>query len=235
MDSDQKKQRLTTALKWGLGIVGLAVITPVVFLALKAALGLLALGVAGVAGVAFIRLMPVMSMKLSNTVIKLIVREAEANPIETMENLKIEKLGELQKADNAIIEFEASVRNYDDDTRQFTKDYPDEAAAYQEISSKMHEALKLQTQQQDGARLKLNDLALRIEKARAIYKMALSAQRVTQLSKSAEAKVFQDIKEKIAFESVRMELNRSFASLNMAISQQKAVPALPMRPAVTVQ
>lgn len=218
-----KSQKLATALKWVGGILVAAVASPIIFLALKATLGLLALGVAAGVGMALLKLTPWFSMKISNIVMKLIIHEAETNPIETLENLRIEKTEELRKADEAIVEFEMEVRNYDDKTKEFSKQYPEEAASFTEISTKMHEALKLQKDEQEVARAKLQDLGLRIEKARAIYDMSMAAQAVTELSNSAAAKVYADIKQKIAFDSVQKELNRSFASLNMALNQRKTI------------
>jgi hypothetical protein len=218
-----KNQKLATGLKWVGGILVAAVASPVIFLALKGILGLLAFGVAAGVGLALLKLTPWFSMKVSNLVMKLIIREAETNPIETLENLHIEKTEELHKADEAIVEFETEIRNYDDQRKEFQKQYPEEAASFTEISEKMHEALKLQKAEQETARTKLADLAQRIDKARAIYKMSLAAQRVTELSNSAAAKVYQEIKQKIAFESVQSELNSSFASLNMALNKRKTI------------
>ena len=226
---NENGQKLAAALKWVGGFLVVAVISPIIFLALKATLGLIALGIAAGTGLTLLKLTPWFSMKVSNLVMKLVVHEAETNPIETLENLRIEKAAELLKADEAIIEFETEIRNYDDKTQEFSKQYPEESASFKEISTKMHEALLLQKTEQEAARVKLADLGQRIEKARAIYDMSMAAQRVTELSSSAAAKVYQEIKQKIAFDSVRSELNKSFASLNTALNQRKALnPASPL-------
>lgn len=229
MDADEKKQKVATALKWAGGIVGMAIISPLLFLALKGVALLLALGVSVGAGLVMLRLSPIVSMKVSNLLIKGIVNEAEANPIETMQNLLIEKTQELHDADTSIVDFETEVRNYDDQAADFSKQYPDEAASYTEISERMHEGLEQQKQKQNDARKQLGDLAEKIKKAEAHYKMALAVAKVTKLSKTAEKEIFQKIREAVAFDSVRSSLNRSFASLNMAIADRKS-PALPAKP-----
>lgn len=221
MEPDDKKKKLATVLKWGGGIVGAAIVSPIVFLALKGVLGMIALFVAAGAGMAILKLAPIASMKVSNVLIRGIVNEATANPIETMQNLLIEKTQELQEADKAIVDFETEVRNYDDQTKEFAKKYPDEAPSFNEISTKMHEGLEIQKLRQEEARAGLDDLTQKIAKAKAIYKMSLAANKVTSLSASAEKEVFQSIRQTVALDSVRTSLNHAFASLNMAISSRK--------------
>jgi hypothetical protein len=226
MDEAQKKERIATVVKWGLAILAIAIVSPIIILAVK---GLVGIAIAVVVGLAIINLAPVVAMKFANLKMKGIVDEANENPIETMENLRIEKAKEADEADRQMVEFETEISNFDDERRQFEKEYPDESHAYREISTKMHLALSHMKREQDGVREKLEDLDGRIRKARAIYKMSLAAQTVTSLSKNAEKAVFQDIKEKVAFDSVRTELNRSVASLNLALRQRTVVerPALP--------
>jgi len=56
----------------------------------------------------------------------------------------------------------------------------------------------------------------------------LAAQKVVKMSKSAEAQVFAKIKEQVAFDAVRTQLNRSFANLNLALERREdARAALP--------
>lgn len=227
MQSDPKIEKTKKVILYVLAIPALAITSGVIYLALKAALGLLALGVTAGVGVVMIRLAPWASEKLANLVMKLRVKEAAENPIETMRSIQIEKSEELRAADVAIVEFETEVRNYEDEARTFAQQYPEEADAFNEIGQKMREGLAQQKEEQANARAQLADLEVRIAKGEAIYKMALAAQRVTAFSKSAEAKVFQQIREKVAFDAVRSSLNQSFASLNMALAQRKNIAALP--------
>ncbi len=228
VDPEVRRQRIATGVKWGVGLAGAVLISPIVFLAVK---GLVGLALAAAIGFIIINFAPVFAMKIANWKMKAIVAEAEANPIETMKNLKIEKANELDQADTDIVEFETEIGNFDDEVRSFKRDYPEDAPSYESISEKMHDGLAALKMEQEAAREKLADLDARIAKAEAIYKMSLAAQRVTALSKSAESKVFAEIKEKVAFDAVRTELNRSFASLNLALRQRATLqkPALPAR------
>jgi hypothetical protein len=223
MDDEQRKRRIATLLKWLGGIGVLALLSPVIFFALKGALGLGALAVVAAFGFTTIRLTPVFSMKLSNLVVKLMLSEAKANPIETMVNMLGAKSDELADADAAIVDFETEVMNYDERTADFAKQYPEEASSYEQISAKMREALNQQKQEQAAARQALEELTLSIDKARALYDMSLAAQKVTALSGSARTKVFDEIRGKVAFEAVRSNLNRSFAQLGVALARRKQI------------
>lgn len=219
MEADEKKIKVATWLKWVGGLVGIAIISPLTFLVLKGLIGMVAVAVAAGAGLVMLRLSPLVSMKVSNLLLKGIANEAAANPIETMQNLLIEKSEELKEADKAIVEFETAVGNYNDQTAEFSKQYPEEAPRYKQIGQKMEEGLAQQKQKQEDAREKLIELGQKIEKAKAIYAMAKSAEEVTSASKSAEKEIWQNIRETVALDSVRTALNRSFASLNMSIAQ----------------
>jgi septal ring factor EnvC (AmiA/AmiB activator) len=216
-DADVRRQRLETLLKWGIGLIGAIVVAPYIFLAVK---GMVGLAIAIAVGLLITQLAPVFSMKLANWRMGLIVAEAEANPIETMQNLYLEKSQELNRADNNIADFETEIRNFDDQLGDFKTQYPAEADSYDALSLKMHQALDEMKREQTQARRELQNFDQQITKAKAIYKMSLAAQKVVKLSKSAEAQVFAKIKEQVAFDSVRTQLNRSFANLNLALERR---------------
>lgn len=194
---------------------------------------LFALAAAGVTAAVCVYFLPVITFKLANARMKMIVGEAEHNPIETLRNDYIYRQNQLQRADDSIQEFEMEIRNYDDQCREFKEQYPDEAENFLEISQAMHDGLREMKSEQAIARAAVADLAQKIKKAEAIYKMSLAAQRVTSLSRDSQEKVFADIKQQVAFDAVRSQLNRSFAALDRAmakrteLSQRAAAPALP--------
>lgn len=227
-DSSARRERLATRFKWGLGLGAALLVSPVVFLVVK---GIVGLTIAFVAGFTVIQLAPVFSLKLANWRMKLLVAEVEANPIETMRNLQIEKTDELNAADEKIAAFETEVLNFDDELKTFRDDYPDDATTYQKLSERMHEALEDMQRNQQGARVEVEALKGKIKRAEAIYKMALKAKAVTALSKTAEAEVFADIKQQVAFDSVRRQLNGAFANLNVALARREGqqLKALPLK------
>lgn len=224
VDPEIKRKRIEAVAKWGLGLAGAVVIAPFVFLAVK---GIVGLALALAIGVATIQLAPVFSMKMANWKMKGIVDEAEKNPIETMQNIYIERSQELESAVQVTIEWETELANFDDEIAGFKKDYPEEAPRYQEISRVGHEGLQAAKNEVEQRREDLAVFDKDIKKAKAIYKMALATQKVSGFDKAAEQKVFQDIKQQVAFDSVRTNLNRSFAQMNAVLAKRQIRPALP--------
>ncbi len=235
MDPEVRRKQLEKIFKWGFALIGAVVISPFVFLAVK---GIIGLALAVITGMVIINFAPVFSTWLANKRIEMLVKVVEANPIETMQNLYAEKTTELESADHNIVDFETEIGNFDDQMDGFRKDYPKEVGTYEALSDKMHEGLGEMKTEQTQARQALADFNLKIKKAKAIYKMSLAAQKVTQLSKSAEARVFAQIKEQVAFDTVRTELNKSFASLNLALERRRdtraALPEARSIPAIDV-
>jgi predicted nucleic acid-binding Zn-ribbon protein len=176
---------------------------------------------------------PVIAMKAANTRMKMLVGEAEKNPILTLKNDYIFRQNQLQLADDSIQEFDTEIRNYDDQCREFKEQYPDEAANFEEISTSMHGGLKEMKSEQSQARSVVADLSQKIKKAEAIYKMSLAAQRVTSFSRESQEKVFADIKQQVAFDSVRSQLNRSFAALDRAMAKRTELSARAAAPALS--
>ena len=222
-ENELKRKRIEFFAKWGLGFIGCVLIAPLAFMALEGVVALVAFVAIAFASIQFA---PVFALKIANARVKALVNEVEKNPIETMQNLYIDRNKELVQADEHIRDFETEIRNFDDQLGGFKQQYPDEADTYQDLSGKMHEALANMKQEQTQARRDLKELDTRIIKAKAIYKMALAAQKVTQLSQSAEAQVFAQIREQVAFDSVRTQLNKSFSSLNLALERRNDAKAL---------
>lgn len=218
MDSDLKRKRIETAVKWAAGLIGAVVISPFVFLAVKGIIGLV---LAAAIGLLAINFAPVFGVWVANLALKALISAVEANPIETMLNLFSEKSAELSQADANITDFETEVRNYDDQVETFKQQYPAEAESYADIATKMREALVDMKQDQTLARVALKDFDQKIKKAKAIYKMACAAERVVELSGSMQADTFQKIKTEVAFESVQRQLNKSFAQLSTSVERRR--------------
>ncbi len=231
MSPEQKRDRLSTIVKWIIAILATALISPIIFLSIK---GMVGLAIAFVVGQVVIQLAPVASLKLANWKMKLLIAEVKANPIETMKNLWVEKDAELKAADERIVDFETEVGAFADHVTDFSQQYPEESEQYKLLLEKMRSSLEGMKTEQSNARGELKAFKEKITRAEAIYSMSLAAQNVVKLSGSAEAAVFAEIKEKVAFDSVRNQLNRAFANLNLALERRqdavrlatpKAIPA----------
>lgn len=98
---------------WLAGIAGLLVLTPLIWMLAYAALGLAALGVslslAGLVGLSIIYFTPVVTMKLKNKKIEMIIAEATKNPIPTMRAEWEQDGREIEAFRAAIVKFDTAV------------------------------------------------------------------------------------------------------------------------------
>jgi hypothetical protein len=216
-DNTSKALALAGKYKWAIGGGTILAVIPAVLILQN----VVALAVAGAVGFTVIQLAPAFAMKIANKRMAMIMAEAEANPIETLLNLKVELSQDLEEKQRKIQDFETEVLNFDDQVESFQKEFPEEADTYVELSNKMHEGLELMKEEQQHASDALVELDVKIKKGKAILKMALAAQNVQKLSGDAEQAVFQDIKQQIAFDSIRTNLNKTFAGLNTAVAKRK--------------
>lgn len=129
MDLDNiKRQKLATYAKWGLALLAAAIISPIIFFAVK---GLIGLALAGLIGLTIVNFAPVVAMKFANWKVKAITHEAKQNPIETMQNLLFAKREAFQifkqNVENAI----TATKAFEQKTIEFSKKYPHRAAEFQ--------------------------------------------------------------------------------------------------------
>lgn len=221
---EQQQRRIATLAKVGLvGLVGLLV-APIVLIMIKGIVGLV---VAGALAASTIQLAPWFGMKLANWRMKLIEQEANKNPIETMKNVYLEQSKIIQEKDRRIVEFEGRLGDYHDKMAAFARRYPTEAPKFQEIEEKMRRALTSMKRRQVDAKQIQIEYRAQIEKAEAIYAMALAAQEVTQLSADAEQQVFMEIKQQVSFDAVNHKFNTAVAALSLEVDADDfKVPAL---------
>lgn len=219
MDDQRKRQVIEKVVKWGVGLLGAAVISPIVFLAVKGLVGLL---VAFAVGFVAINFAPVFATVVSNLAMKAFVAAIGANPIETMQNLYVEKVGELNQAAKNIRDFETELLNFHDQVTDVRNQYPDDVQTYTNIEDKMTVALSEMKTEQSAAVDELNTFQAKIKKAKSLFNLAKSANAMLEKSQSAQAEVYAQIKEQVAFDTVRTDLNRAFANLNSAVERRKS-------------
>jgi hypothetical protein len=213
----EKHEKIVKLAKYGIaGGICLAV-SPII---LGVVQGMVGLALAAGFGFVTLQLTPWFAFKVANWRMKLITAEAEENPIETLRNDYLYRSQQVEKADEGITEFETEIRNYDDQMQDFSRDYPEDAGNFKQISLAMHAGLEEMKTEEAEARKALAVLEKKIERAVAFYKMALAARKVTALSRKSQTEVFADIKQKVAFDSVRSQLNQSFASLDRAMAKR---------------
>jgi chromosome segregation ATPase len=218
LDPESKRKGIETAVKLGLIGVACAVAAPLAWMALEGAIA-----IAAFAGVALLAwgAAPAVATYVANKRIQALVAVIEANPIETMQNLYVEKSEELEQQASAVRDFDTEVRNVKDMIRQFEQTDPEEAKEYREMADQMEAGLIELKREQTAATGELASFKGQIDKARRIYKMAQAMNKALEKSTSAQAQVFADIKEKVAFDTVRTNLNRAFSNLSSAVDRRR--------------
>jgi carboxylesterase type B len=218
IDPEQKRQTIQKVATWGLIAAGCAIAGPLAYMALEGLVAIVAFGVS-VALVA--NFAPAFGTWLANKKIQALVAVIEANPIETMLNLKMEKEEELNKAADHIRDFEQELNNFRDQVKDVQSQYPEEAESYVDIQKRMEEALGSMKDEQSLATVELKKFAEKIKKAQVLFGMAKAANRMLEKSQTAQEQVFAQIKEQVSFNKVRSDLNRAFANLNSAVERRK--------------
>ena len=95
-----------------LGVIGgLVIAAPLIFLAVQAGAGLLAIGLFGVVGFFGIKSLPMLGQKFENRILEARKAEAARKPIEQMQNYLLERTELVEQVRKAAINIGAQIRN----------------------------------------------------------------------------------------------------------------------------
>jgi molybdopterin converting factor small subunit len=214
-----KRQKIATYAKWGLALIGAVIISPFIFLAVK---GLVGLALAAVVGLAFINFAPMVAMKFANWKLQGIKTEAATNPIETLENVFVQKMQALDKFEGTITEFATKVKNLSDKVDTLRKQYPTEASKFEEHLSKMESVLNHRKRRYKEAKKALALFADEIKKAQVVWEVSQAAQLVTDAAGLDTGDVYERIKAETAVEAVQNSLNQAIAELETDLMNEDA-------------
>lgn len=224
----QKVLKKATLLKWGLGLAGVFVLTPVIWALAYAVLGAAALGasliLAGVIGLAAINLAPVVSMKFANWKINAIMAEAQRNPIPTLYNELERSQGELGEFEKAIIDYSAEIQNVETTVKKLIPDMQQEDVdgLRADIAS-MYQDLKLQQEDLDEARKNVADFGREVKRADAIWKANMAIAKANAKNMSRAEDTIAKIKKDTALDAVTSAMNKSKAQLRERIRTRTVV------------
>jgi predicted nuclease with TOPRIM domain len=200
--------------KWLVIAAGVAVAAPAALLLLK---GLLALIVAGVVGLSAIYLGPVVEMKLRNAKVKLIVAEAQSNPIETLLNQLADKRRAAADFADRITEFRTEVKNFQDKVATFEKQYPDDAPRFRSQLQTMQQLLHFREDRYKQVNAELENFAHAIDRAKAMWDMSQAAQRMNKVAGQQSGDTFEQIKTDASIDSVMKSVNMAFSQMETAL------------------
>lgn len=221
VDLDVKRATIEKVVK--LGFIGLvcAVVGPYAWLALE---GIIAIGAfIGTAAVAW-AVAPMLATMIANWRIKLLVDEAERNPIETLQNDLIESQTEYDTQDTAIEAFETEYGTVSDLVEDLKKTDPEDVASYIAIRDEMANSLEVLRGEQSSFKAVILEMKKAVDKARRIYKVANAINKALEKSATAQQAVFREIKQQVAFDTVRGNMNKARARLRSAVERRRTTP-----------
>jgi DNA repair exonuclease SbcCD ATPase subunit len=214
-----KRKKIEKIAKWGLGLVGAVVISPFVFLAVK---GIVGLALAGIIGMAVINFAPLVAMKFANWKLKGIKAEAAKNPVETLQNVFVEKQSALTIFETAITEFSTKVKNLEDKVESLRKKYPEEADKFEGHLQKMQAVLEARRRKYKTVKKALLDFSEEIKKAQVVWEVSQAAQEVTSAAGMGTDDPYERIKAETAVESVQNSLNKAISELETDLMNEDA-------------
>lgn len=207
---DPRASRLARALTWTLGLGSALVVAPVAFLLVEGTAGLLVAGALGMAGV---QLAPVLAFKLANLRVRLLQGEARGNPLPTLENLLIDRRTALAQASVQLQGAIAQIDAFVDQAREFALRHPEAAPRWRERASR---AEQLREQKKRALRTAAESVAAfeqEVERARTEWALVEAERALSSSLGATRGDPMEQLLERTALDSVRIEMNRAFASL----------------------
>ncbi|MDZ7856798.1 hypothetical protein [Sphaerotilus sp.] len=225
----QRASRLARPLTWGLGLGCALVVAPVAFLLVEGVAGLLVAGTLGLAGV---QLAPVLAMKLAHLRLRLMQGEARGNPLLTLENLLLDRRTALTQASVQLQGALAQIDAFVDQANTFALRHPDAAPRWRERAQR---AEQLREQKKRALRTAAESVAAfeqEVERARTEWALVEAERVLSQSLDATRGDPMALLMERTALDSVRLEMNRAFASLETAlVTDLHALPPFPQTPA----
>lgn len=222
-DLKQRFDSLSTKFKVLIVAGGLLLAAPFAAAAFMGTVTLVMLLLAGTIASTAIAFAPVWAMKLANWKLKSVKAEATRNPIETRQNIYIERVQKLHEFAAQIERFTAKLGAFQTQLTQLRKDYPDEVAPFERTFQAMVKLKAAREQEYLNAKKMLENYKRETEKAQRIWDMALSARALGE-SAGMELDPMKEIAEKTALEAVEVEMNASFAQLDRLMLERVAEP-----------
>lgn len=224
--NDDKKQRLATAVKWGIGMLAAAIIAPVVFLAVQGLIGLI---VAGVLGLALVNFAPVMGVKFANWKLKGLKHEARANPIETRQQIALQVRAWLRAAAQELTTFATEVRNFADEVKNLRVTQPEDAADFELQLSALQHLLDPKRGRLQDAEAEADAFESATARAARKWKVAQSAIRMNKLAGADQDAAMDKLLADESLDAVQTAMNRALAELDTALAT--SVPQIEHTPA----
>ena len=225
MEDDIELARAKTLkfFKYGGLLVLVALMVPFIFAISMAIFGTIAAaGATIVAGLILVNLLPQLSMKLTNWKLKGLKKEAETNPIETMQNQAQEMAKHIDLFAARLADRKAEGKRFVEEIEEFRKEDPEGAAAYDaEIASYDVEIIEM-TSNLNTAVQDLEKFKEVIKKADRRWKIAVSSEAFRKGAPGERDLILQGILKDAALEAVSKKAHMANSRLQVDAIVTKA-------------
>lgn len=221
-DLESKRKRIETVVKILAFLVVGFIVAPFIFISIQGLIGLIAASAISFVAINFI---PWFGAKVANWRLKAIKHEAAQNPIETLQNDYNSRIGALQAFRTSIRDFAGEVGTFKDKLVDFKKQYPNEAAKFDEQYNQMVTLLELRKSKYQEAKGNLSLYEGEIGKATAIWEMAQAAAKMNKAAGVDADEFFAKIQVETALDSVQKSLNSAFADLEISLLDENGKKA----------
>ena len=211
-------QKLNTVLKYGL-LAGSAYAVSHIILGIIA--GLIGIAAAGALIALSAALWPVVSLKISNFVMKRFIAEVRANPVVSRMKVFSEMQDKLQKGADQLRLFHQDVTQYGSKVQGLIAKYPQDAVKFQQHYDAMVKMLNLRYAGWEKAKKALVEYDSMTDKVRAIWEVTQASDKMTKAAKrmgveDAWSKIINDESIRVAEEGMA----NSFADLDHAMRME---------------
>jgi hypothetical protein len=219
MNNQIDQQRFKTIAKFGIAGIICLLVAPIVFLMIK---GLVGLAVAGVICATLIALMPAFSEWLTQIKFKALKGVISRAPVESLIQRAKERWDELETQLGLLKEQAAAVSEFKIKVSRFVKENPLDAQDWLDRLADYEKRFAFRVESFKKAKRDTHDFMKTIDRAEAIYEMALMDQK---LSKSfGKSRDFMAIfREKTAFDAIDKANAQSMADLKMSMIDEDYV------------
>lgn len=246
-DIDIQRANMLKLFKYGgLALLALLLI-PFIFVISMTIFGTIAAaGAAAIAGLILVNLLPQLSMRLANWRLKGLKKEAETNPIETMQNQAQEMAKHIDLFAARLADRKAEGKLFIQEIEEFRKEDPEGAAAYDEELRAYEVEIKQMELNLSTAVKDLEQFRELIKKADRRWKMAQASESFRKGAPSERELILQNILKDAALDSVSKKAHTAASRLQVDSimtmarqehkeSKKKSLPVLDNNPSPTLQ
>jgi hypothetical protein len=209
--TDAKK---AAVIKWSIIGVCCVIAAPVALFLLK---GVLALGAAALCLAFGVLLGPGIAQKLAVRRVAMEVKTASENPIETLQLEYNAMEGDAKNFEKEIKAFAAECDSFEQQTEEFKRDFPADAPMFEKQLDAYRKLQSYKETKFQQALADLKNMAGVVKRAKALWAMAQSTERMNKVAGARQEDVFARIRQETALDSVRNSTNQSFAEVRVAL------------------